>query len=136
MRRVPHHNHAAQTVDAAYDVMQDAAFALVEGPPAQEGDVDWEEAAVVGQADSGDDGGALDEGEEDGGLSAYAAGAASAEQVLSSGSHHRLVQSVVTLQTDARPLTGRRLPEVTCRSSTTKVPSVTLKSPSAAQRLR
>ena len=62
--------------------LQDAAFALVEGPPVQEGDVDWEEAAVEEKTDDGDDGGQVDEEEEEeGGLTAYAAGAAAAEQV-------------------------------------------------------
>ena len=49
----------------------------------QEGDVDWEEAAVAGTAGEGDDAADLDDEEEDGGLTAYAAGAANAEQVRS-----------------------------------------------------
>ena len=65
-------------------VMQDAAFALVEGPPAQEGDVDWEEAAAAGGVDGQNGGEDLDEEEEDGGLQAYAAGAATVDQVPSS----------------------------------------------------
>ncbi len=77
-------------MDAVRDVMQDAAFALVEGPSVQEGDVDWEEAAVVGGEDDRNGGEDLDEEEEDGGLTAYAAGAANAEQVLNSGCCHRL----------------------------------------------
>ena len=60
--------------------VQDAAFELVEGPPPQEGDVDWEEAAVADKADDGDAGAGSD-GDEEGGLTAYAAGAAQAEQV-------------------------------------------------------
>ena len=64
-------------------LLQDAAFALVEGPPAQEGDVDWEEAVAAEKADGGDDdGGDPDDEEDDGGLTAYAAGAATTDQVL------------------------------------------------------
>jgi hypothetical protein len=59
---------------------QDAAFSLAEGPPVQEGDVDWEDAAAQDACDAEDDAGS-DGDDEDGGLSAYAAGAVRAAQV-------------------------------------------------------
>ena len=62
--------------------VQDAAFALVEGPPLQEGDVDWEEAVAADRAGDGDEGAGSEGEDEDGGLTAYAAGFANAQQVL------------------------------------------------------